>query len=198
MKPDFGKYSDGLVPAVVQDSETLRVLMVGFMNRKALKKTLKTGFVTFFSRKNKVLWVKGETSGNTLKLVSAKLDCDNDTLLISARPAGPICHKGTDTCFREKNHKADFLYELERIVKRRAKKPVASSYTNRLLKRGRQQIAKKVGEEAVELVIEALDNGNDDEFKAEASDLFYHLIVMLVERGVSLDEVCDVLRKRRR
>ena len=196
MKPRFAKYEDGLVPTIIQDSETLRVLMLGFSDKKSLKKTQKSGFVTFYSRSKKRLWTKGETSGNKLKVVDIRLDCDRDTLLILAEPAGPICHKGHDTCFREKNVKKDFLYELERFVQGRKDKPIKTSYTNRLLERGQTQIAKKLGEEAVELVIEAMQDGNDDLFKAEASDLLYHFIVMLVERGITLDEALEVLQAR--
>lgn len=198
IKPKFNTYLDGLMPAVVQDSETLRVLMVGFMNRKAFKRTGKTGLVTLYSKKRKGLWVEGETSGNPLEVVSARLDCDQDTLLIMARPAGPVCHTGADTCFKEKNVKADFLYELERFVAMRVNKPIKTSVTNRLLGRGRSQIAKKFGEEAVELVIEAVKDNENELFKGEASDLLYHLIVMLVERGVTLDEVLHVLKHRRK
>jgi len=172
--------------------------MLGFMDRKALKRTIKTNHVTFYSRTNKKLWTKGETSGNFLDVVEIKTDCDQDTLLIKVKPAGPTCHTGKDTCFNEKNEKADFLFELERIVEMRQRKPARTSYTTRLLERGRAQIAKKVGEEAVELVIEALDDGNDDLFKGEASDLLYHFVVMIVERGIPLDDVLDVLRERRR
>jgi phosphoribosyl-ATP pyrophosphohydrolase/phosphoribosyl-AMP cyclohydrolase len=198
MKLKFNKYSDGLIPAVVQDSETSVVLKLGFMSRKALKRTIKTGHVTFHSRSRKRIWTKGEVSGEFLKLVDIKIDCDADTLLIKAKPSGQMCHKGKDTCFGENNEKNDVLFELERFVMMRKKRPARSSVTTRLLDRGRTQIAKKVGEEAVELVIEALDVGNDDLFKNEASDLLYHFIALLAEREVSLDEVLDVLRTRRR
>ena len=197
MKLDFEKYADGLIPAVVQDAKTQKVLMVGFMNRKALKKTQKRGRVTFFSRSRQKLWMKGETSGNFLDVREIRFDCDGDTILIKADPSGPVCHKGTDTCFKEKNKPADFLLELEQIIEDRKINPKKSSHTSKLFERGMNQIAKKLGEEAVELVIEAMD-ADDELFKAEACDLLYHFMVMIVERGVKLEEILQVLKKRRR
>jgi phosphoribosyl-ATP pyrophosphohydrolase/phosphoribosyl-AMP cyclohydrolase len=197
MKLDFAKYADGLVPAIVQDARTEKVLMLGFMNRKALKRTEKRGKVTFYSRTRQKLWTKGETSGNYLEVKEIIPDCDRDTILIKAYPKGKVCHKGTDTCFREKNKPENFLIELEKIIEYRKEKPIKSSHTSRLFSRGMNQIAKKLGEEAVELVIEAKDS-DDELFKGEASDLLYHFMVMLVERGIKLNEVFDVLRQRRR
>ncbi len=193
----FEKYADGLIPAIVQDSETQKVLMLGFMNRKALKKTIKTGNVTFFSRSRKLLWTKGETSGNFLEVVNIRTDCDHDTILVKAKPSGPVCHLKKDTCFNEINRKTNYLYELERLVAKRKAKPVKSSFTARLLGRGIPQVAKKLGEEAVELVIEAV--GEDDELlKGEASDLLYHIIVLLAAKDIPLDDVLRVLKKRRK
>lgn len=197
MKLDFEKYADGLIPAVVQDADTNRVLMVGFMNRKAYRKTKKLGQATFYSRSQQKIWTKGETSGNFLDVKQILIDCDNDTLLIKVFPHGKVCHKGTATCFEEKNKPNNFLVELERIVEDRKNNPKKTSYTSRMFARGVNYIAKKFGEEAVELVIEAKDP-DDKLFKAEAADMLYFFIVMLVERGVKLDEVMDVLRKRRR
>ena len=197
MKIDFEKYADGLVPAVVQDAHTNKVLMVGFMNRKAFKKTEKRGRVTFFSRSRQKLWTKGETSGNFLDVVEILPDCDNDTLLIKAVPTGKICHTGADTCFKEKNKHDDFLFELEKIVLDRKAKPVKSSHTSMLFERGVNKIAQKLGEEAVELIIEAKDS-DDELFKGEAADLLYHFMVLLAERGISLEEVLKTLKLRRR
>lgn len=195
MKIDFSKL-DGLVPAVVQDKTTLRVLMVGFMNEEAYRLTKKTGKVTFWSRSRNKLWTKGEESGNFLYLDKILQDCDNDTLLVKASPAGPVCHTGNDTCFDEKNkHGIGFIHELERIIQKRKKEMPEGSYTTKLFKKGVNKIAKKLGEEAVELVIEAKDD-NDELFLNEAADLIYHLEVLLVDRGKSLADVAKVLEKR--
>jgi phosphoribosyl-AMP cyclohydrolase / phosphoribosyl-ATP pyrophosphohydrolase len=197
MKIDFEKYADGLVPAVIQDADTNKILMVGFMNRKALKKTEKSGKVTFFSRSRKKLWTKGETSGNFLDVIKIISDCDQDTLLIKAKPTGKICHTGADTCFNEKNKHDDFLFELEKIVLDRKANPKKSSHTSMLFARGLNKIAQKLGEEAVELIIEAKDS-DDELFKGEAADLLYHFMVLLAERGISLEETLKTLKRRRR
>ncbi len=197
IKLNFEKYADGLIPAVVQDAETQKVLMVGFMNRKALKKTVKSGEVTFYSRTREKLWTKGETSGNFLKVVEVLPDCDLDTILIKANPAGKICHTGADTCFKEKNKHEDFLFELEKIVTDRKLHPVKSSHTSTLFARGVNKIAQKLGEEAVELIIEAKDE-DAELFKGEAADLLYHFMVLLAEKEIPLTEVLETLRKRRR
>ena len=185
---------NGLVPCVVQDARTSRVLMLGFMNEEAYQKTLHYKKVTFFSRSKQRLWTKGETSGNFLELVDILLDCDQDTLLIKANPKGPACHTGADTCFNEKNDHWD-LSSLEAIIKDRKANPQAGSYTNKLLESGINKVAQKVGEEAVELVIEAKDD-NKELFLGEASDLLYHYLVLLTAKGYSLNEVLDVLKKR--
>jgi phosphoribosyl-ATP pyrophosphohydrolase/phosphoribosyl-AMP cyclohydrolase len=169
---DFQK-SDGLVPAIVQDYQSHKVLMLGYMNRAALDQTLAEGKVTFFSRSKNRLWTKGESSNNFLHLIDIALDCDQDTLLIKARPDGPTCHTGADTCWNEMNLSADFLQDLEKIIRQRRDQPDEGSYTSSLFKRGINKIAQKVGEEAVELVIEAKDN-NADLFLNEAADLLFH------------------------
>ena len=195
MKLDFEKLN-GLIPAVVQDSQTLKVLMVGFMNEEALKITKKTGNVTFYSRSRQKLWTKGEESGNFLYMEKIIPDCDNDTLLIKARPAGPVCHTGSDTCFDEKNKPGiSFLEKLEKIIQKRKREMPEGSYTSKLFSKGVNKIAKKLGEEAVELVIEAKDS-NDELFLNEAADLLYHLQVLLVSRDKKLSEVVKVLADR--
>src|SRR5215207_4388290 len=178
MDIDFKKYRDGLVPAVVQDFTTQKVLMLGFMNAEALKKTEETGLVTFYSRSKNRLWTKGEESGNHLQLRQMLLDCDKDSLLIKAEPKGPVCHTGADTCWSEKNHKEDFLFYLEDIINLRRKAPPERSYVSGLFAGGINKIAQKVGEEAVELVIESKDN-NKDLFLGEAADLLFHFLVLL-------------------
>jgi phosphoribosyl-ATP pyrophosphohydrolase/phosphoribosyl-AMP cyclohydrolase len=193
MKIDFKK-DGGLVPAVIQDSKSLNVLMVGYMNREAYKKTLKKKRVTFYSRKRKKLWTKGETSGNYLNVEEILTDCDLDTLLIKVRPDGPVCHEGTYSCFGEKVS-GGFLYALEEIISERIDNNASESYTNKLFRRGINKIAQKVGEEAVELVIEAKDE-EIDLFKNEAADLIYHLLVLLKAKGTSLSEIEEVLAKR--
>ncbi len=195
MNLDFKKYIDGLIPAIIQDANTNKILMLGFMNEEALNKTKTTKQVTFFSRSKKRLWTKGEESGNFLNVCEILKDCDNDTLLVKAIPQGPVCHTGADTCFNEKNTAENFLFELEGIIKDRIKNPVEGSYTNLLLKKGLNKIAQKVGEEAVELVIEAKDN-NKDLFLNEAADLMYHYLLLLNAKGNGLNDVVSVLRSR--
>jgi phosphoribosyl-ATP pyrophosphohydrolase/phosphoribosyl-AMP cyclohydrolase len=190
---DFSKL-DGLVPAVVQDAKTLHVLMVGFMNEEAYLKTRTEKKVTFYSRTKQRLWTKGETSGNVLNLVDIILDCDRDTLLIKATPHGPTCHTGADTCFNERNERWD-LRTLETIIQDRKKNPQAGSYTNKLFDSGINKVAQKVGEEAVELVIEAKDN-NEELFLNEAADLMYHYLVLLTAKGYSMERVLNVLKER--
>lgn len=195
MEIDFLKYTDGLVPAIVQDSNTKTVLMLGFMNREAFDKTNETGKVTFFSRSKKRLWTKGEESGNFLLLKEIKTDCDKDTLLIKAEPAGPVCHTGADTCWSEENTSADFLYYLETVIEGRKGEDADKSYVSSLFKKGMNKIAQKVGEEAVELVIEAKDN-NDDLFLNEAADLLFHYLILLNQKGFRLKDVMDILESR--
>jgi len=197
-KLDFEKGS-GLVPAVVQDARTHVVLMLGYMNREALEKTQREGRVTFFSRTRQALWTKGETSGNFLHVRDIRTDCDADTLLIQAVPAGPVCHTGADTCFDEPNtpDRLAFLRHLEDVIRDRKANPSEKSYTSSLFERGMNKIAQKVGEEAVELVIEAKDD-NDDLFKGEAADLLFHLLILLEAKAVPLDEVLAVLEARHR
>lgn len=195
MKVDFKKYSDGLAPAIVQDYVTLKVLMLGFMNEEALKKTEETGEVTFYSRSKKRLWKKGEESGNTLQLRQMLLDCDNDSLLIKAEPSGPVCHTGADTCWSERNHKEDFLSYLEHIIELRKNSSDETSYVRQLFGKGINKIAQKLGEEAVELVIEAKDV-NRELFLNEAADLLFHYIVLLQAKDCSLSDVIKVLEQR--
>lgn len=196
IKIDFDKM-DGLVPAIVQDAVTGRVLMLGFMNREAYDKTIATGLVTFWSRTRKCLWTKGETSGNLLHLVSLQVDCDNDTLLVKANPDGPVCHTGTDTCWGEENKLEPvlFLSELQHFIEQRHREMPEGSYTTSLFRKGVNKMAQKVGEEAVETVIEAT-NGSDDKLIYEASDLLYHLIVLLTSKGLSIVDVAAELAKR--
>jgi len=195
MKVDFKKYENGLVPTIVQDYVTQKVLMLGFMNEEALKKTEETGLVTFYSRSKNRLWTKGEESGNHLQLRQIMVDCDKDTLLIKAEPKGPVCHTGADTCWSEKNHKEDFLYYLEHIIELRKKGTEEKSYVKSLFDKGINKIAQKVGEEAVELVIEAKDV-NRELFLNEAADLLFHYIVLLQAKDCSLSEVIQVLQQR--
>lgn len=195
MKIDFGK---GLVPAIVQDNETKKVLMLGYMNKEAYDKTLETGKVTFFSRSRQRLWTKGEASGNFLLLKEILLDCDGDTLLVKAQPTGPVCHTGADTCFNELNIDSNnFLFELEKVIVDRKTNPKEGSYTNKLFTAGIKRIAQKVGEEATEVVIDAVD-GDNLRVKKEIADLMYHLLVLLAEKGISLAEIMTVLEKRHR
>jgi phosphoribosyl-AMP cyclohydrolase / phosphoribosyl-ATP pyrophosphohydrolase len=196
---DFSKSADGLIPAVVQDADTGTVLMLGYMNREALEHTQAQGRVTFFSRSKQRLWTKGETSDNYLHVQQVLADCDGDTLLIKARPAGPTCHTGADTCFGETNTgKATFLNYLQKqVLRERRLNPSEKSYTSQLFGLGVNKIAQKVGEEAVEVVIEAKDT-NDELFKGEVADLLFHLLVLLEHKNVDLDEVIDVLSSRHR
>jgi len=196
MALDFSKNADGLLPAIIQDADSQVVLMLGFMNEEAYTKTVNDKQVTFYSRTRKKLWTKGETSGNFLNVVEILEDCDNDTLLIKVRPVGPVCHTGNDTCFEETNApKMDFLYHLENVIQNRKKEPVEGSYTNKLFEKGINKIAQKVGEEAVELVIESKDD-NEDLFLGEAADLMYHYLVLLAAKGYKLDDVIKVLEGR--
>ncbi|HWB25813.1 MAG TPA: bifunctional phosphoribosyl-AMP cyclohydrolase/phosphoribosyl-ATP diphosphatase HisIE [Chitinophagaceae bacterium] len=192
---DFKKYADGLAPAIVQDYDTQKVLMLGFMNEEAFVKTEETGKVTFYSRSKKRLWTKGEESGNFLIVKSVAVDCDNDTLLIKAHPLGPVCHTGADTCWSERNHKEDFLYYLEDIIRLRKQASPDESYVAKLFGKGINKIAQKVGEEAVELVIEAKDN-NEKLFLDEAADLLFHYLVLLNAKGYKLQDIIEVLKKR--
>ena len=195
MTLDFEKMG-GLIPAIIQDNNTNKVLMLGFMNEEALEQTLSSGKVTFFSRTKNRLWMKGETSGNTLSVVSITPDCDNDTLLVKAIPAGPVCHKGTDTCFGEKNDEDIlFLKYLQNFIERRRHEMPEGSYTTTLFQKGINRMAQKVGEEAVETVIEAT-NGTEDRLIYEASDLIYHLIVLLTSKGLRIDDLARELKKR--
>lgn len=195
MKVDFNKYADGLVPVIVQDVTTSKVLMLGFMNEAALAKTNELGKVTFYSRSKKRLWTKGEESGNFLLLEEILLDCDNDTLLVKAEPVGPVCHTGADTCFNEKNNHDSFLYKLEEIIAYRKNNPSVTSYTASLFQKGINKIAQKVGEEAVELLIEAKDD-NTELFKGEAADLLFHYLVLLNAKGLELKDIEEVLIER--
>jgi phosphoribosyl-ATP pyrophosphohydrolase/phosphoribosyl-AMP cyclohydrolase len=194
---NFDKYPDGLMPAIIQDSRTDKVLMLGFMNAEALENTRADGKVTFFSRSKNRLWTKGETSGNFLNVDAIMVDCDRDTLLIKATPAGPVCHNGSDTCFNEINRHRDFLFDLETIIKGRHTDPKEGSYTSRLFAKGIDKIAQKVGEEAVELVIEA-KNSDAERFRSEAADLLYHLLVLLTEKDVEFSSVIAELERRSR
>jgi phosphoribosyl-ATP pyrophosphohydrolase/phosphoribosyl-AMP cyclohydrolase len=195
MNLDFSKLN-GLVPAIVQDAQTNIVLMLGFMNQEAYEKTINTKLVTFYSRTKNRLWTKGEESGNFLDVVEVISDCDNDTLLIKANPRGPVCHTGTDTCFNEDNKGSVlFLRYLQDLIKQRKIEMPAGSYTTKLFEKGINKIAQKVGEEAVELVIEAKDN-NDNLFLNEAADLVYHTLVLLAAKNYDLSDVVKVLQER--
>lgn len=196
-KIDFEKSADGLVPAIVQDAQTNKVLMLGYMNSEAFGKTAETRKVTFFSRSRQMLWTKGETSGNFLQVREILIDCDADTILIKAIPTGAVCHTGADTCFEEKNDADNFLFELEKVIKERKKNPPKDSYTAKLFSKGINKIAQKVGEEAIELIIEAKDN-DAELFKDEAADLLYHLLVLFVEKDIELKYILEALKKRRR
>jgi phosphoribosyl-AMP cyclohydrolase / phosphoribosyl-ATP pyrophosphohydrolase len=195
MEINFSKYSDGLVPAIVQDSLTSKVLMLGFMNQEALDKSRELGKLTFFSRSKNRLWTKGEKSGNFLILKEIKLDCDGDSLLIRVVPTGPVCHTGADTCFNEENTEARFLDGLEKIIRDRKNHPEDNSYISGLFKKGINKIAQKMGEEAIELVIEAKDQ-NEPLFLNEAADLLFHYLILLEARGHNLQEVTNVLESR--
>ena len=193
MKLDFNK-GNGLVPVIIQDCLSLKVLMLGYMNEEALTKTKADGLVTFFSRSRNELWTKGATSGNYLHVKEIFEDCDNDTLLIKAQPDGPTCHTGSETCFKQSSSKG-FLYQLEQTIDDRISNDSEKSYTNDLFKRGINKMAQKVGEEAVELVIEAKDN-NDDLFKGEAADLLYHFLILLRAKNIKLEDIEAILKER--
>lgn len=196
MTIDFEKMG-GLVPAIIQDAKTKNVLMLGFMNKEAYEKTQETGHVTFWSRTRQTLWTKGETSGHFLELVSMQIDCDNDTLLVQVHPIGPTCHKGTDTCWGESNESSPllFLTELQDFIDKRKSEMPEGSYTTKLFKEGVNKISQKVGEEALETVIEAT-NGTNEHLVYEASDLLYHLIVLLADKGLRIEDVAEELHKR--
>ncbi|NMC37052.1 MAG: bifunctional phosphoribosyl-AMP cyclohydrolase/phosphoribosyl-ATP diphosphatase HisIE [Bacteroidales bacterium] len=190
---DFSK-GNGLVPAIIQDYNTLQVLMLGFMNEEAYEKTNAEGRVTFFSRSKSRLWTKGETSGNYLFVKEITTDCDHDSILIKVNPAGPVCHKGTKSCFGEEVPKG-FIYELENIISQRIDENIVDSYTNKLYRKGINKIAQKVGEEAVELIIESKDD-NNDLFMNEAADLLYHLLILLKAKKVSFSDIEEILLSR--
>ena len=192
---DFKKHPDGLVPAIVQDDVTLKVLMMGYMNEEALETTLRTGFVTFFSRSRQRLWTKGEESGNLLDLKSMSVDCDGDTILVKVHPKGPVCHTGADTCWNEVNHSSDFLTYLEEIIDLRKRSEDENSYVRKLFGRGQAKIAQKVGEEAVELVIESMRH-EPELFVNEAADLLFHYLILLNSKGYKLQDIRDVLKQR--
>ncbi|HLW21905.1 MAG TPA: bifunctional phosphoribosyl-AMP cyclohydrolase/phosphoribosyl-ATP diphosphatase HisIE [Sphaerochaetaceae bacterium] len=199
MQVDFEK-GNGLIPAIVQDAVTRRVLMLGYMNEEAFTITQERGLVTFYSRSRQKLWTKGETSGNYLTVRDIRVDCDHDTILVQAIPAGPVCHTGSDTCFDEENDpdlmtSSEFLLYLEHVIIDRREHPIEGSYTNHLFSRGINKIAQKVGEEAVELVIEAKDE-NKPLFLGEAADLMYHFLVLLAQKNIRLEEVVEVLKGR--
>jgi phosphoribosyl-ATP pyrophosphohydrolase/phosphoribosyl-AMP cyclohydrolase len=193
MNIDFSKGS-GLVPVVIQDNNTLQVLMVGYMNEEAFEKTIKENKVTFFSRSKNRLWTKGETSGNYLYVKDIRSDCDNDSVRIKADPAGPVCHTGSTSCFGDETAKG-FIYQLEQIINQRIDNDTKDSYTNKLYKKGINKVAQKVGEEAVELIIEAKDD-NINLFKNEAADLLYHLLILIKSKGVNLEDIEEVLKSR--
>jgi phosphoribosyl-AMP cyclohydrolase / phosphoribosyl-ATP pyrophosphohydrolase len=192
---DFKKHPEGIVPAIVQDDVTLKVLMMGYMNEEALQTTLRTGFVTFFSRSRQRLWTKGEESGNLLDLKSMSVDCDGDTILVKAHPRGPVCHTGADTCWNEVNHSADFLTYLEEIIDLRKRSDDENSYVRKLFGKGQEKIAQKVGEEAVELVIESMRH-EPELFVNEAADLLFHYLILLNSKGYKLQDIRDVLKQR--
>ena len=194
MKPDFEKYPDKLVPAIIQDAATSTVLMLGYMNDEAYDRTIANNKVTFYSRSKNRLWEKGETSGNYLFVKEILLDCDHDCLLIKAEPAGPVCHTGADTCFNETNQ-GNFLTYLQKVIEQRKAGNDPKSHVSSLFKKGINKIAQKVGEEAVELVIEAKDE-NDELFKNEAADLLFHYLILLRAKGFWLADIEDVLKQR--
>jgi len=191
----FSKFDDGLVPAIVQDQVTGKVLMLGYMNAEAFQQTLALGKITFFSRSKNRLWTKGEESGNFLLLVSNAVDCDGDALLFKVNPVGPVCHTGTDTCWGEVNESNDFLKKLESIIESRKSGSDDASYVKTLLAKGVNKVAQKVGEEAVELVIEAMRNENED-FLNEAADLLFHFLLLLNSKGYNLDDIKAILQQR--
>ena len=193
MNIDFNK-GDGLVPVIIQNAQTMQVLMLGYMNKEALDQTLKTKKVTFYSRSKQRLWMKGESSGNTLSIIDIKMDCDHDSILIFVNPKGPTCHTGSTSCFKEETAKG-FIYELEKNINDRINSKDSKSYTNDLYQKGINKMAQKVGEEAVELVIEAKDS-NDELFKNEAADLLYHLLILLKAKDQSFSSIERVLKSR--
>ena len=195
MNLDFSKNKDGLIPAIIQDNTTHKVLMLGYLNKESLSLTLSTDIVHFYSRTKQRIWKKGEESGNELKVVSLKEDCDKDTVLIKVNPVGPVCHKGDDTCFEDSNVSDDFISALEDIILDRKINPSDSSYVSSLFEKGTNKIAQKVGEEAVELVIEAKDD-NDDLFLNESADLLFHYLILLQNKGFKLNDVINVLKNR--
>lgn len=195
MNIDFKK-GNGLVPVVIQDNNTMQVLMVGYMNEEAFLKTTEEKKVTFFSRSKNRLWTKGETSGNFLFVKEILTDCDNDSILIKVNPAGPVCHTGSTACFDENTAKG-FIYELEQVINKRIENDVNDSYTNKLYKKGINKVAQKVGEEAVELIIEAKDD-NVELFKNEAADLLYHFLILLKTKGVNMQSIEEVLKSRQK
>ncbi|RPG67553.1 MAG: bifunctional phosphoribosyl-AMP cyclohydrolase/phosphoribosyl-ATP diphosphatase HisIE [Flavobacteriaceae bacterium TMED42] len=195
---NFNKNNEGLLPAIVQDEQTRNVMMLGYMNEEALKKTQSSGKVTFFSRSKQRLWTKGEESGNFLLFKSYKVDCDQDTLLVMATPLGPTCHQGTDTCWGEENSNGlAYIKELEAVIEERKNNPSKDSYVSSLFEKGINKIAQKVGEESVETVIEAIAN-NEPLFMEEAADLFFHYLILLKSKGKSLEDVLGVLEERKR
>lgn len=191
----FDKFTDGLVPAIIQDAKTLKVLMLGYMNEEAFKLTAETGRVTFFSRSKSRLWTKGEESGNFLELVNYHLDCDNDAILFKVNPVGPVCHTGADTCWNEENVSESFLLYLQSVIEQRKTATDGSSYVKSLFDKGINKIAQKVGEEAVELVIESKDN-DKDKFLNEGADLLFHYLLLLNSKGHTLEEVIAILKQR--
>ena len=193
MNIDFNK-GDGLVPVIIQNAQTMQVLMLGYMNKEALDQTIETKKVTFYSRSKKRLWIKGESSGNILSVIDIKMDCDHDSILIFVNPKGPTCHTGSTSCFKEETAKG-FIYELEKTINDRINSKDSKSYTNELYQKGINKIAQKVGEEAVELVIEAKDS-NDELFKNEAADLLYHLLILLKAKDQSFSNIEEVLKSR--
>lgn len=195
MNLDFNKNNDGLVPAVIQDNNTNKVLMLGYLNKDSLRLTLSTNVVHFYSRTRQRIWKKGEQSGNELSVVSLKEDCDHDTLLIKVNPVGPVCHKGDDTCFKEVNISNNFIDILEKIIEKRKNNLDKSSYISNLFNKGTNKIAKKLGEEAVEMVIESKDS-NPKLFLEESADLLFHYLILLQDKGFKLKHVVNVLKKR--
>lgn len=193
MNIDFNK-GDGLVPVIIQNAQTMQVLMLGYMNKEAFDQTIETKKVTFYSRSKQRLWMKGESSGNTLSVIDIKMDCDHDSILIFVNPKGPTCHTGSTSCFKEETAKG-FIYELEKTINDRINSKDSKSYTNELYQKGINKIAQKVGEEAVELVIEAKDS-NDELFKNEAADLLYHLLILLKVKDQSFSNIEEVLKSR--
>ena len=195
MNLDYNKNKNGLVPAIIQDNNTLKILMLGYLNKESLSLTLSTNVVHFYSRTKQRIWKKGEESGNELHVVSLKEDCDNDTVLIKVNPVGPVCHKGDDTCFEEVNKSENFIEILEDVIKNKKNNLEESSYISNLFKKGTNKIAQKVGEEAVEMVIEAKDN-NGRLFLNESADLLFHYLILLQDKGYKMKNVIDVLKSR--